>query len=78
MEPWICENCSEELWDSDLASKVDYANPLEPRKVSICPYCSSDKVVYNDNYDPTPVHQHEVTEGTSERERWDTMIRNLP
>ena len=31
-----------------------------------------------DNYDPTPVEQWEVTEGTSARERHETMIRNLP
>lgn len=30
-----------------------------------------------DNYDPTPMHQWEVTEGISERERWEMMLKKM-
>ena len=61
----VCKCLTQQQWveDEDI-NLLGYA----------CMVCDE---LCDDQYDPTPMEQWEVTEGTSERERHEVMIKNL-
>ena len=40
--------------------------------------CAVCDAIVDNQYDPTPMEQWEVTEGSGEKERFETMLRQLP